>query len=240
MRAALKDASPMVRTSAVDLLAERLDRDSVPALVACTKDESRLVRVRAAAALGRMPAGALDESTKAAIQSATQEYIASLHTREDDYAQHLNLGNFHMDRRELNEAVAEYERAAFLRPQFAPPLVNASVVYSQLGDMQKAEDALRRAIAAEPTQPAAHFNLGLLLAEVGLRDEAEKELRKTLELDGVNAAAAYNLAVLVGNENPGEALVLCQKAAGLSPENPKYRDAVAYYAARRRQAASRR
>lgn len=88
----------MVRTSAVDLLAERLDAGSVPALVASTRDESRLVRVRAAAALDRMPAGALDESTKAAIQSATQEYIASLHTREDDYAQHLNLGSFHLDR----------------------------------------------------------------------------------------------------------------------------------------------
>ena len=240
MRPALKDPSPMVRASAVDLLAERLDADSVPALVAGTKDGSRLVRVRAAAALDRMPAGALDESTKAAIQAATQEYIASLHTRVDDYAQHLNLGNFYMDRRELNEAIAEYERAAFLRPQFAPPLVNASVAYSQLGDMQKAEGALRRAIAAEPTQPAAHFNLGLLLAETGHRDEAEKELRRTLELDASNAAAAYNLAVLVGNENPREALALCQKAAALSPENPKYRNAVAYYEARRSQAASRR
>jgi Flp pilus assembly protein TadD len=145
-----------------------------------------------------------------------------------------------MDRRELNEAVVEYERAALLRPQFAPPLVNASVVYSQLGDMQKAEGALRRAIAAEPAQPAAHFNLGLLLAETGHSEEAKKELRKTIELDAANAAAAYNLAVLIGNENPGEALALCQKAAGLSPENSKYRDAVAYYAAHRSQAASRR
>ena len=240
MLTAVKDASPMVRASAVDLLAERLDANSVPALIAGTKDESRLVRVRAAAALDRMPAGALDESTMAAIQSATQEYIASLHTRDDDYAQHLNLGNFHMDRGELKDAVAEYERSAFLRPQFAPPLVNVSVVYSQLGDMEKAEDALRRAIAAEPAQPAAHFNLGLLLAETRRSNEAEKELRKTLELDGGNAQAAYNLAILVGNVNPCEALALCRKAARLSPENPKYRNAVAYYQARRIQAASGR
>lgn len=232
-QSALKDPSPMVRASAVDLLAQRLDPDSVPALIASAKDGSRLVRVRAAAALGRAPAAALDESARA----ATREYIASLRTRPDDFAQHLNLGNFHQDRHELKEAVAEYERAALLRPQFAPPLVNASVVYSQLGDLQKAEESLRRAIAAEPAQPAAHFNLGLLLAETGRPGEAEKELRKTLELDPASAAAAYNLAVLIGNENPREALTLCRKAANLSPDNPKYRDALAYYQARQTQSA---
>jgi len=238
MGGVLKDPSPMVRASAVDLLAERLDADSLPAMVAATKDESLLVRVRAASALARAPAGALDENMKAAIQPATQEYIASLHSRADDYAQHLNLGIFYQDQRELPEAVAEYERAAFLRPQFAPPLVNEAVVYSQMGEMQKAETALRHAIAAEPAQPAAHFNLGLLLAETGHVDEAKKELRKTLELDGGNAQAAYNLAVLVGNKNPSEALALCRKAAGLVPDNPKYTNAVAYYQARQTQAAS--
>jgi tetratricopeptide (TPR) repeat protein len=234
---ALRDSSPMVRGSAVDLLAEHLDAGSIRALAACAKDESRLVRVRAAEALSRVPFDALDASTKAAVQPAMQEYIASLHIRQDDYAQRLNLGNFYQDRGKLKEAAAEYERAAVLRPQFAPPLVNAAVVYSQLGEMRKAEAALRQAIAAEPAQPAAHFNLGLLLAETGGRAEAEAELRKTLELDGANAAAAYNLAVLIGNGNPAEALALCRRAAGLDPENPKYQDAVAYYRARQIQAA---
>jgi Flp pilus assembly protein TadD len=111
-------------------------------------------------------------------------------------------------------------------------LVNAAVVYSQLGNMPKAEAALRQAIASEPAQPAAHFNLGLLLAETGYRKEAAKELRRTLELDGTNAAAAYNLAVLIANENPGEALALCRKAAILRPDDPKYKTAVTYYEGR--------
>ena len=174
---------------------------------------------------------------KAAIQPATQEYLASLHTREDDYAQHLNLGDYYMDQRRLPEAVAEFERAAYWRPQFAPPLVNAAIVYSQMGNMQKAEATLRSAIAAEPVQPAAHFDLGLLLAEAGRAADAQSELRKTLELDGNNAAAAYNLAVLIGKSNPSEALALCRKAAALDPQNPKYSSAVSYYLAVHDQAA---
>ncbi len=231
MESALKDPSPMVRASAVDILAERLDANSVGLLIESTKDESRLVRIRAASALSPVPANALDASARAAIQPAANEYIASLHVRQDDFAQHLNLGNFHANRGELKQAVAEYEQAALLRPRFAPPLVNAAVAYSQMGDMQKAESALRRAIAAEAAEPAAHFNLGLLLAELGRNDEAEKELRKTLSLDDKNAAAAYDLAVLVGKANPEEALALCRKAAELSPGNPKYQTAVTYYQA---------
>ncbi len=231
-QAALSNPSPMVRTSAVDLLAQHVDLESAPALVARAKDDSRLVRVRAAAALSHAPAGALDANAAWAIQPATQEYLASLRTRPDDYAQLMELGSFYSDRKNLQSAIAEYERAAELRPGFAPPLVNASVVYSQLGNLPKAELALRRAIVAEPSQSVAHFDLGLLLAETGRREEAESELRKALELDTTNAPARYNLAVLIGGDNPAEALALCRKAAQLSPQDPKYQSAVAYFQAR--------
>lgn len=231
-RVALSDTSPMVRAAAVDLMAQRVDPDGATALVARAKDDSRLVRIRAAAALSRAPAGSFDANAAWAIQPATQEYVASLQTRPDDYAQLMELGTFYSDRQDLKSAVAEYERAASLRPEFAPPLVNASVIYSRQGNLPKAEAALRRAIAAEPSQSVAHFDLGLLLAGTGRRVESEAELRKTLELDATNAAARYNLAVLIGGENPAEALALCRQAVELNPQDPKYQSAVAYFQAR--------
>jgi tetratricopeptide (TPR) repeat protein len=144
----------------------------------------------------------------------------------------MELGNFYSERQDLQSAIAEYERAARLRPGFAPALVNASVLYSRQRNFPKAEAALRRAIAAEPSQSVAHFDLGLLLAETGRRGEAEAELRKALELDATNAPVRYNLAVLIGAENPAEALALCRKAAELSPQDPKYQSAVDYFRAR--------
>jgi tetratricopeptide (TPR) repeat protein len=95
--------------------------------------------------------------------------------------------------------------------------------------MTRAESTLRRAAAADPTEPAAHFNLGLLFAGTGNTEEAQQDLRKTLDLDPPNVAAAYDLAAPVGKGNPQEALALCQKAAELKPGNPKYGRAVEYY-----------
>ncbi|HTZ33974.1 MAG TPA: tetratricopeptide repeat protein [Methylomirabilota bacterium] len=229
LESALKDPSPLVRSSAIDGISQRLDSHAINLLAQASKDETRLVRIRAASALSVVPPTSIDETLRPSVQAATKEYVAALNTRQDDFAQHLNLGNFHANRKELNEAAAEYERAAVLRPGIAASLVNASVVYSQLGDLNKAEDALRRAIAADPTEPAAYFNLGLLLAEKGQADEAVKQLRKALQLDKSNAAAAYNLAVLVAPKNPAEALALAKQAAASEPQNPKYSSAVAYY-----------
>jgi tetratricopeptide (TPR) repeat protein len=226
---AINDPSPLVRSSAVDILSQNLDTPTVMLLAHATKDDTRLVRIRAAAALSAVPFSTIDQSLRASVQAATREYFVSLSARQDDFAAHLNLGNFHANRKELHEAVAEYERAAALRSGVAAPLVNASVAYSQLGDLSKAEEALRRAIVAEPNEPAAHFNLGLLLAEEGQREEATKELRKTLQLDKSNPAAAYNLAILVAAKNPAEALALTKQAAAIEPANSKYSRAVAYY-----------
>ena len=229
IESAVKDPSPLVRASAIDVLSQRLDTHAINLVAQATKDDTRLVRIRAASTLSVVPLSSIDESLRPSVQAASQEYVASLNTRQDDFGQHLNLGNYHANRRELPQAAAEYERAAALRPGIAASLVNASVVYSQLGDLNKAEDALRRAIASDSSESAAHFNLGLLLAEKGQTGEAIKELRKTLQLDKQNAAAAYNLAVLIAPTNPAEALSLSKQAAAAEPANPKYSTAVAYY-----------
>ncbi len=179
MRGALADPSPLVRSAAVDILAERMDASTAKYVATFAKDPSYLVRIRVGSALSPVPLETFDEATRVNVEGAEKEYLNSLTIRQDDYAQHLNLGNYHHNRQELPQAVSEYEKAAALRSGFAPPLVNASVVYSQMGDSQKAEDALQRAIASEPDNAAAHFNMGLLLAEKGQESEAEKELRKT-------------------------------------------------------------
>ncbi len=108
-------------------------------------------------------------------------------------------------------------------------MVNAAVAYSSLGQNDKAEDSLRRALKYEPANAAANFNLGLLLGEQGRMEEAEDVLRKALKTDPKMAAAAYNLGVIVAKRDLSEAVRFCQQAHQLRPDEPRYSHTLAFY-----------
>jgi predicted Zn-dependent protease len=59
--------------------------------------------------------------------------------------------------------------------------------------------------------------------------EAERELRAAWKADPQLAGAAYNLAVLVSAERLPEAVLLCRKACGLRPDDPKYVYTLAFF-----------
>ena len=78
-------------------------------------------------------------------------------------------------------AVHQFEIAYKLEPRAIGPMVNAAIAYSNLGQNDKAEECLRRALKVEPANAAANFNLGLLLGEEGRCEEAEQALRAALK-----------------------------------------------------------
>lgn len=224
---ALQDASPLIRSSALNALSGNWNADTLPALSRAARDEYRVVRIQAGAVLATMDPRKLDEPSR----RAAEEYIASLKSRPDDYGQHMNLGVLYADRGQSQAALDEYATAGRLRPGWAPPLVNASLVYSALGNNAKAEESLRRAIGIDPGNAAAHFNLGLLLAEMGRPADAEASLRRSLALDPKNAPAAFNLAVLVSGTRREEAIRWCRRAVEADPGEGRYVYTLAFYLA---------
>jgi tetratricopeptide (TPR) repeat protein len=221
--------SPLVRASAVTALA--LDAASQSRLVAATRDDFRVVRLRAAAALNGRALSSLSAAERGDVERASAELERSLQARPDQFASHYNLGNLDLERGAPAEAVAHYRKAVELRPDHVASLVNLSMAYARLGRTAEAEAPLRQAIAVEPRSGPAHFNLGLLLAETGRETEAKAELRRATELDPGHAAAAYNLSVLVGKESPKEAAALARRAAQAEPGQPRYAWTHAYFAA---------
>jgi hypothetical protein len=98
---AMKDPSPLVRGAAANALQSVQTRETVQALVAATSDESRIVRVRAAASLAAYPSLPLNEDDKRSIEAANKEYLASLAARPDQWSSHYNLGNYYLNRNDL-------------------------------------------------------------------------------------------------------------------------------------------
>jgi tetratricopeptide (TPR) repeat protein len=106
-----------------------------------------------------------------------------------------------------------------------------SEVYVSLGgslwnlqDFDAAEDAYRKAIAADPNNAHAYYNLGYLLHEkLNRYPEAETAYRKSIELDPDFSWVYINLANLLAKQNQSvEAEKLFRKAIELDPKAPVY------------------
>ena len=126
----------------------------------------------------------------------------------------LNLGSAHLFRNRFDRALQFFERvlaAKSLEPQlvYAVALTNAGICYQRLGDLSRAIDAQRRAVAAHerPGRPrffhqAALGELGSTYLVNGDASNASKYLRQAIDVAtkaGLNAQAslwAANLANL--------------------------------------------
>lgn len=227
--AALKMPSPLVRARAAEALGNHQTPEIIAALVVATRDEYRLVRVRAAGSLAGYPLEYLSGNDRASVRKAAVELENSLKSRPDDSASHYNLGNYHLSWRRYEEAVAEFETAVKLRPDSLPPLVNAAMAFNALGQNEKAEASLRRALQLEPTNTVVNLNFGMLLAEMGKMKEAEQAFRTVLKTDPRSAQAAYNLGVLVASNRLDEAIGFCRTAFESNLREPKYGYTLAFY-----------
>ena len=227
--AAMKDPSPLIRSSAAESLGLRPSADGVQALAAATGDPVRLVRVRAAAALAGIPGFTASQRDSPNVTRATEEYLASILARPDLWFSHYNLGNYHLGRQDHASAVSAYQTAVRFDPTQVAPYVNLSMAYARGGDNAKARAALVHALSLEPDNPQANFNMGLLEAERNDPAAAESHLRRALRADPLMAPAAYNLCVLLGEERTSEALEFCRRAAALAPREARYARAHAYY-----------
>ena len=224
--ACLKDGSPLVRASAVEALGDRLNRELLPLMSQALRDDYRLVRVRAAAALAGVPEESVDRE---ALARAQAEYESGLLSMPDDAMAHYNLGNYYMQRDKPDLAVASFQVSLRMQSNNVPVLVNASLAYSQLGQNDKAFASLREAVKISPTNAPAQFNLGLLLGELGRTEEAETALRIAVKHDPLSPQAAYNLAVVLAGRNLEEAITWCRRAVELRPAEPKYTYTMAFY-----------
>jgi tetratricopeptide (TPR) repeat protein len=226
---AIRDPSPLVRAAAAEALSVRASRESFQSLVIAAGDSYRLVRVRAAASLAHYPEVWLQGEDQEKVKKATEEYLASLRARPDQWTSHYNLGNYYLNRGEIKLALASYGIALKIEPRAAMVMVNAATAYAQTGEKQQAEKFLLRAIKVAPDNAEAHFNLGLLKAEQNRGKDAERELKEAFRLDPKMAPAAYNLCILTARERPEAALSWCRKAVALNPQEPRYAYTLAFY-----------
>lgn len=94
------------------------------------------------------------------------------------------------------EAAKFYAQSVSFAPDYAEAWNNLGGEYRTLKQWDKAEQALRRALALDPGRANAHLNLALLFLERGKVSEARANLQEAVKKDPQVAAPHYLLGVI--------------------------------------------
>jgi tetratricopeptide (TPR) repeat protein len=120
---------------------------------------------------------------------------------------------------QLDQAIAEFQKAAELDPDLAAAFVDLGAVFIEKRDYAAAIAPLKRALELSPENEGAHRLLGFALLAQGYATEAMPHLQKAREEDTVG------IALLEAGKLP-EACAALEKALARHPNDP---DLLYYY-----------
>ncbi|MGB7910766.1 MAG: tetratricopeptide repeat protein [Desulfobaccales bacterium] len=126
----------------------------------------------------------------AALLSASQAWTAEAGTAQD----YLVKGNEQLKGGNLDQAVADYNKALELNPKLAWAYNNLGIIYLQKEDYDHAFAAYNKALEIDPKQAQFYNNRGGAYREIGHNDEAISDFNGALELNPSYANAYYNRA----------------------------------------------
>ncbi len=98
------------------------------------------------------------------------------------------LAEYYLAHKEPRKAIALLQEL-WLERKIPAYACNLGVAYHQLGDLKKAENWYREALAEDPFHEETLFNLGQMLFETGNLDEAQKMFEKLIEIEPNNEEA---------------------------------------------------
>ena len=131
---------------------------------------------------------------------------------------HNDRGNALCDEFRFREAIAEYERAIVMRPDFAEAYSNMGTALRDCGKTDAAIAAHQYALQLRPDLAEAMNNLAIALRDAGQWDEALQCCERAIALKPAYADAHANLGVILCEiERPDEAIAACRRAVELQP-----------------------
>lgn len=149
----------------------------------------------------------------------------------------LNLGNIHLERNDLPEAIRAFQEAARLAPSLADARYNLGLAYERSGMMDGAAYEYGRALAVSPDHVQAHARLAQVHIRLGRLDDARAEFQEVLRLRPFHADALIALAGIHRVKgDKARARECVEKCLAIGQLSPKQAQAVEQELQRQRQA----
>jgi tetratricopeptide (TPR) repeat protein len=152
-------------------------------------------------------------------RDSTTLWTHALSVTSDNYVAHNNLGRELTEAGRIDQAVAQYDSALAIKPQYATARTNRGVALAKQGKYDDAIAIYKGAIAIKPDLPEAHINLGAAFASQGRNDEAIEEYRTAIRLNPNLADAHADLGLALGKTGKvDEALKEYATALSIRPD----------------------
>lgn len=153
--------------------------------------------------------------------SATLYAYVLAHTPRPSRIAFNNLAGLLADRKQYDQAIAYYNRALEIDPDYDDARSNLGNVLAEQGKREEAIAQYREALRRKPNSLVAHHNLGLALTREGKIDEAIEHYRKAVEINSGFLEGQNNLGLLLASRGEyQEAIGHLRKAIEISPEFP--------------------
>ncbi len=137
----------------------------------------------------------------------------------DNAVFYYNLGNTLRDAGRFDLALAEFDQAVALKPDYAEAYNGRAIALANLGRMDEALAAVGRAIAVKPDYAEACSNQGLILSELRRFDDALASFDRALALKPDDARLHNNRGTALQElKRLDEALAGFEAAVALQPD----------------------
>jgi tetratricopeptide (TPR) repeat protein len=132
-------------------------------------------------------------------------------------------GVTHEREQHFEQALADYQRAAELKPDLYEAKLNAGAMLIKLNRPKEALEFFTQARSLRANDPTIHQNLGIALSMLNRLEEAEAELNQSIRLGGGDAGAWYRRGLLKQLRAGWKAaLPDFEEAARLQPQEAEY------------------
>ena len=223
MHRALGDDEPLLRVTAVEVVAADGPEQMVELLVPLLFDSVRVIRLRTAARLNAVGREYFTHDQRQALTKELDDFVETMKGSLDFAASGLTLGNLYEEQRDATQAEHFYRKALEVDDLFFPAKVNLAILLSQQGRTGESEQLLREVLEAYPDQYDSSYSLALLLVGEGRSDEALPYLARAAGGLPQRARVHYNYGLLLAQlGNPQEAESALITARDLEPQNIDY------------------
>jgi Flp pilus assembly protein TadD len=160
-------------------------------------------------------------------ESSTTLWKHALAVTIDNYAAHTYYGNALATQGDVAGAIAQYDEAIRVRPDYPEAHNNLGPALAQSGRLDDAVAQFREAIQLRPNYADAHSNLGVALASQRKFNEAIAEYTEALRLDPEHPRARTNLGLaLQATGRTADAVRELELAVQMNPNNVDARNAL--------------